>query len=53
MHTLQPFGHEGGGDGAGGEAFAPERFVGEGEFIDIGSKGTRIDTRDCSDSASI
>ena len=35
VDAFQAFRHQGGGDGAGGEAFAAEGFVGERELIDL------------------
>ena len=50
MDAFQAFRHEGGGDGAGGEAFAAEGFVGEGELIDLRSVSNRVDTGNFADS---
>ena len=49
MHAFQAFRHEGGGDGAGGEAFAAEGFVGERELIDLGGVRDRMDAGDFAD----
>ena len=46
MDAFQALGEESGGDGAGRKTFAPERFVRQGELIDLRRVRNRVDAGD-------